>query len=196
MKLGIAIILVMSLTACGVRSKSVVDTGATLYPPNNGNVCLLAGAPPPDVEFEIIGRIVATKRTYGGVHELMPRMAQEARVIGADAIINLQADQRFKGPLPWRITSPTGDGQAIKVLAGSPQIDCLVFGGKLMGPGGSAVASVEADSSIAPPAQKSSNSGSEVDLYSELLKLDELRQKGLLTEEEFGAEKKELLDKS
>ena len=33
-----------------------------------------------------------------------------------------------------------------------------------------------------------------VDIYTELLKLDELREKGILTQAEFDAEKKELLD--
>ena len=32
------------------------------------------------------------------------------------------------------------------------------------------------------------------DLYTELMKLDDLRKKGILTEEEFEAEKKKLLE--
>jgi len=33
------------------------------------------------------------------------------------------------------------------------------------------------------------------DLYQELLKLDDLRQKGILTDDEFDAEKKKLLER-
>ena len=32
------------------------------------------------------------------------------------------------------------------------------------------------------------------DLYTEILRLDDLRQRGLITDEEFGAEKRELLE--
>jgi hypothetical protein len=89
---------------------------------------MLAGEPPSTVNYEVLGRIVATKRSYGGTDELLAPMGLEARRLGADAIINLQADQRFKGPLPWRVRSPTGDGQAIKVLVGG-DLDCIAAGG-------------------------------------------------------------------
>jgi hypothetical protein len=41
---------------------------------------------------------------------------------------------------------------------------------------------------LAPPAAPAK------DLYSEILKLDELRKRGLLTDAEFDAQKKKLLD--
>ena len=131
-------------------------------------------------------------------------------MIGADAIINLQTAQRFKGPMPWRITSPTGDGQAIKVLPESPKLNCLQIGGQLSDPSGSIVSySTESSISVAPetaPRIESNPNGigssepeapreMEVDLYKELLKLDDLRQRGILTDDEFQAEKKKLLDK-
>jgi hypothetical protein len=125
----LACIAVLS-AGCGVRAKSMVDRRATIHAPNNGSICLLAGAPPSDVKYETVGRIVATKRSYGSSDELLPAMAYEARRLGADAIINLQAGQRFKGPLPWRITSPSGDGTAIKVID-TPKIDCAHAGGRL-----------------------------------------------------------------
>jgi len=99
--------------------------------PHNGPVCLLAGGPPKEVTYDIVGKIVATKRTYGSTDQLTPKMAREARKLGADAIIDLQAEQRFKGPLPWRVTAPTGDGTAIKVRADSPKLNCVEAGGKL-----------------------------------------------------------------
>jgi hypothetical protein len=120
----------LCVAGCGIHAKAIVDRNAKLYAPNNGSICLLAGAPPTDIQYEALGRIVATKRTYGSSESLFPQMAIEARRLGADAIINLQANQRFKGPLPWRVTSPTGDGVAIKVLAVSPMLDCTHAGGR------------------------------------------------------------------
>ncbi len=128
---GLVIICVVALlSGCGIRAKSIVDRRATIYAPNNGSICLLAGSPPSDIKYEVVGRVVATKKSYGSSEELLPAMAYEARKLGADAIINLQAGQRFKGPLPWRITSPTGDGTAIKILSDSPPINCSHAGGR------------------------------------------------------------------
>jgi len=189
-----------------VTAKSEVDQNATQYPPNTGNICLLAGSPPSDVKYEVLGRIVATKSTYGSSDELLPPMAFEARLLGADAIINLQTDQRFKGPLPWRVTSPTGDGRAIKVLPESPKIDCLLAGGKLLDPNGLET-SISAPEVVPEKVTQSSESANaevtvrdetapRIDLYKELLKLDDLRKQGLLTDAEFEAEKKKLLERN
>lgn len=118
------------VSGCGVTAKAHREPGK-VYSAHNGPVCLLAGAPPSGTKYEAVGRIVATKRSYGSVDELFPAMARQARSLGAEAIINLQSDQRFKGPLPWRVTSPTGDGVAIKLQAESPKLDCMTAGGKL-----------------------------------------------------------------
>jgi len=129
---ALIVLATTAVTACGTRAKVEPSLSAKLYVPNNGQVCLLAGALPSDVRYEVLGRIKATKRTYGSTDELFPLMAREARKLGADAIINLQADQRFKGPLPWRVTSPTGDGSAVKIVSETPRFDCATSGGRLI----------------------------------------------------------------
>ena len=126
------LLVAATIVACGTRAKTIEERGAKLYAANNGPICLLAGAPPTDIKYEVLGRVVATKRSYGSSDELLAPMAREARRLGADAIINLQAGQRFKGPLPWRITSPSGDGTAIKVLEGAAKLDCAHAGGKTL----------------------------------------------------------------
>lgn len=131
MKRLVPVIVCIAMVGCGTRAKVEADRTAPVHSAHNNKVCLLAGAPPSDVKVVALGRIKATKRTYGGTDELLPVMAREARKLGADAIINLQAEQRFKGPLPWRVTSPTGDGIAVKVLPDSPKLDCLGAGGRL-----------------------------------------------------------------
>jgi hypothetical protein len=213
----LAVILFVGISSSAAladaRAKSELTDGASAYSPNNGNVCVLSGPPPMDLQYQVFARIVATKRTYGSVDELYSPMIREARIIGADAIINLQASQRFKGPLPWRITSPTGDGQAIKILPGSPELDCVQAGGTLWGPdgtiGNSPIFETVADPSHAAAQDEPISDGAAIeepgvrsestpkaDLYKELLKLDDLRQRGILTEAEFQAEKKKLLERN
>ena len=205
-------ILCMGLPAASLaaaNAKTILEEGAQTYPPNNANVCVLSGPPPVAIQYEVLARIVATKRTYGSTDELYEPMVREARMIGADAIINLQVGQRFKGPLPWRITSPTGDGQAIKVLSDSSELDCLGVGGKLWGPGGQIVpipnrSSISesprvidhGDNGSAANSVSQGESAPKIDLYKELLQLDDLRQRGILTDAEFQAEKKKLLSEN
>lgn len=123
--------LLLMIQGCAIRTKVDPENSAPFIPSHNRQVCLLAGAPPTDTKYFILGNVKATKRTYGSVEQLMPEMADEARMMGADAIINLQASQRFKGPLPWRVTAPTGIGAAIKFESDSPVFDCEKVGGKL-----------------------------------------------------------------
>jgi hypothetical protein len=124
------VVIAVALVGCGTRAKTEPSKTAPYAAAHRRQVCLLAGALPTEFKTTEIGRIKATKRTYGSTEQLFPVMAEEARRIGADAIINLQADIRFKSPLPWRITSPTGDGQAVTVASEKP-LDCLAVGGRL-----------------------------------------------------------------
>ena len=124
------IILLLSLAACGTKTKTTMAANAPPIQGRSGTVCLLAGSLPSEYKYAEIGRIVATKRTYGSTDEVTRAIATEAKRLGADAVINLQADQRFKGPLPWRVTSPTGDGTAVKLVPESPELKCESVGGR------------------------------------------------------------------
>lgn len=207
MRLTILVALLALVTGCGgVTAKSRMHPDAALYPAKEGNICMLAGLPPSGIKYEVLGTIVATKRSYGSSYELFPPMAAEARKFGADAVMNLQASQRFKGPLPWRAIAPTGNGQAIRLLPESPKFDCQLSGGRVVGPNGLVMGtsspdalsaqSVQQSESAAAKATDSVDANSEPDLYSELMKLDDLRQKGILTQAEFEAQKKKLLESS
>ena len=93
-------------------------------------VCMFAGGLPDGLRYEEVARIVATQRTYGGVDEVLQAMADEGRRIGVEAILGLQAGQKFKSPFPWRYTSPVGQGTLIKLDPGSLPLDCEKLGGK------------------------------------------------------------------
>src|SRR5580765_6132543 len=102
MKLTIAASLLVllladaSLTQAAALSGSVVGTGAQEHP-----VCVLSGAPPSTTQFTIVKQLKIGKGTYGSVDEGIALLADKARTLGADAIINYSGSQRF-GFFPWR----------------------------------------------------------------------------------------------
>jgi len=99
----------------GAVAKTELQRGMAAEPSHARPVCVLWGSLPTEYTFGELGRIKATKRTYGGTDELNRPIADEARRVGADVIINYVADQRFKGPTPLEAESPDrygGRGEA------------------------------------------------------------------------------------
>ena len=120
---ALPLLIFAALSGCAVTAKSRIEGPAQASA--SGPVCLLAGAAPDHVTVTRVGRIVATKRSYGGSDQLMKPIADEARSIGANAVLYLQTDQKFKGPLPWRVVSPSGQGIAVRAVG----LDCAAAGG-------------------------------------------------------------------
>lgn len=190
--------LIVAAGCAGIRTKSNIRQAGESPPDTGGNVCMLAGVPPTAVKYEVLGKIAATKGSYGSPNELLVPMAAEARKFGADAIIDVRVGQRFKGPLPWRTVAPTGTGRAIRLLQDSASLDCQQLGGTLVGPGGILP---EGSREMGRPTVVLDGAGSaeqqtepEAYPYTELMKLDDLRKKGILTEEEFDATKQRVID--
>jgi hypothetical protein len=200
---GLALIVFLGIAAraeCDVKTKTEPNTKAMVYSAHNGPICLLPGAPPAEVRYEVLGRVVATKRTYGSVDELAAPMIREAQKLGADALMSFEVGQRFKGPLPWRLTSPTGVGTAIKVLPESPKLDCIGAGGKFdVTPEPIVQRSAPQQVPVNPtqplaglPQDESASARREK--YADLERLKKMLDEGTLTQEEFDREKAKLLD--
>ena len=92
--------------------------------------CFLAGTPPSDVKYTVIKRLKVGKGTYGGVKDILPKLAAHAKKVGADAIMNYTGSQRF-GLLPWRMVRPVVRGVAIK-LSDQNKMDCTAIGGRTL----------------------------------------------------------------
>jgi len=92
--------------------------------PMKGSVCFFPDAP--DLPHEVIGRVAATKKTYGGTNELAAPAADEVRNYGGNAVFNWSAAHKFKGPNPFRVTAPSGYGVAVLTAT---SFDCAALGG-------------------------------------------------------------------
>lgn len=127
------LMIAAALVGCaGVKTKTELAPGSVQVASRTGPVCLLAGSLPEGVTAIRLGRIKATKGTYGETENLMLPIANEARRLGADAVVELQANVRIRGPLPWRVAAPTGDGFAVKLSNASAPFDCAEHGGRLL----------------------------------------------------------------
>jgi hypothetical protein len=67
------------------------------------------------------------KGTYGGVNDILPKLAKYAQMRGADAIIDYTGSQRF-GFWPWRLVRPVVRGIAVK-WTDDKKVDCQAIGG-------------------------------------------------------------------
>ena len=94
---------------------------------HNQPVCLLKSAMPANVGYTVLGPIEGGKEFYGRVHEILPLMAQEARNIGADAIMHLATGQKVGR---WAWARPYGIGTAVK-LNDRGELNCAAFGGEM-----------------------------------------------------------------
>jgi len=92
--------------------------------------CFLSGAPPSDVRYSVIREMKLGKGSYGGVTDILGKLTEQARMLGADAIINYTGSQRF-GFWPWRVVRPVVRGTAVK-WEDPAKPDCKAIGGSTL----------------------------------------------------------------
>ena len=124
----IALVFVSVLLA-SCTNRTVNTSGEMTEKMENVKICLIAGLPEKQYSYEIIQFIKFGKGSYGRVNDSIPEFIKQAKVLGADAIINYQGSQRF-GFWPWRITRPVLRGDAIKWTS-DKKINCEDAGGAL-----------------------------------------------------------------
>jgi hypothetical protein len=104
------------------------EGGEVSTPTNDvSDFCFFAGTPSSDMKYTLVRKLKVGKGTYGGVKDILPKLADNARQAGADAIINYTGSQRF-GFLPWRMVRPVVRGVAIK-WSDPKNRDCSANGG-------------------------------------------------------------------
>lgn len=117
---------------CTARAKAIPSEGKTMViqGPSTDKVCLLQGELPSKFNYYILAQIKGSKRSYGSTDSVLNAMADEAKRIGADAVININAKQGFGGLLPWSHVKPKGTGTAVKLKPDQQPLDCVALGGK------------------------------------------------------------------
>jgi len=95
----------------------------------NPPICLLAGKPPANMPYTVVKKIKLGKGSYGSVDQAIALMADRARGLHADAIIDYTGSQRF-GFWPWRFVRPVVNGTAVR-WSTPGAVDCAALEGSL-----------------------------------------------------------------
>ena len=123
----VVIAAVLAVSGCAANtSTKYVSKGQAPLPRSVEPVCFVRAPLPSNIDYTKIGEVRGGKKSYGTVSEIIPAMADEARSIGADALINVTTGQRMGA---WAWARPVGSGTAIK-LANRADLDCLANGGE------------------------------------------------------------------
>ena len=115
------------LCSCAARTVNNAADKGTVATPHVEPVCMLKSPLPSSIRHTIVGRIDASKQFYGSSGALIPLMAEEARKMGADVVVNLVVGQKM-GMFAW--ARPYGSGTGIK-LVDKADLACLALGGEL-----------------------------------------------------------------
>ena len=118
----------IAIAGCASPSATTVSSNKTqAAAAHNQPVCLLKASLPANVRYTVLGPIEGSKEFYGSVSEIIPLMAQEARNIGADAIINMATGQKMG---MWAWSRPYGTGTAVK-MNNKADLNCAALGGEM-----------------------------------------------------------------
>lgn len=120
------------LQGCAARAETAPVNGlihlSSAFPTDK--VCLLQDNLPSIALYMVPAKIRGSKRSYERSDLVLMAMAQEAKRIEADTVINIIAKQCFGLFLPWRHAQPKGTGTAIKLKPDQNPIYCVALGGK------------------------------------------------------------------
>jgi len=94
-------------------------------PPELADFCFVPSTPAAGT-YTVIRRVKLGKGTYGLITDILPKFAENAKRLGADAIVEYDGAQRF-GLFPWRMVRPVVHGVAVKWIA--QPASCAAVGG-------------------------------------------------------------------
>lgn len=117
--------------ASSAASAAAADAAAIPAQAGWETMCLFGAEPPAGSKYRIVRALKEAKQTYGSARELVPRLVEDARRGGGQAIIRYSGAQRF-GFWPWRLARPVVSGQAIQ-WDEAPTKSCEDMGGVTAG---------------------------------------------------------------
>lgn len=122
-KLTAGIVFFCASQLCNAQTTAVAPEQQS---PKSG-ICLFTGTPPPEFTYTALKELDYGKGSYGSVNDILPKLVEDAKAVGADAVIHYNGAQHF-GFWPWRFVRPVATGTAIK-WSPARDVDCASAGG-------------------------------------------------------------------
>jgi hypothetical protein len=114
--LRLASILVLVLVAACAENKTTPMTAngqVKTYPPHGHQVRIVRGELPPGAAYEELAQVKAIEGWYGELAQAERKLAEDARAIGADAVIRVHV---WHAPRAFAWAAPHAEGVAVKIL--------------------------------------------------------------------------------
>jgi len=105
--------LLMLVGGCAAGTRQLTST---TYPAHTNLVFVTKSTLPPE-SFEPIADLEESKGWYGSTDNTQQALADRARELGADAVLNMKS---WHAPSAWSWASPYSSGKAVK-LRGDPK---------------------------------------------------------------------------
>ena len=115
------------ILGCAPSATTIPSDKGQTAEAHNQPVCLLKTGLPANISYTVLGNIQGGSEGYDRVGEIIPLMAQEARKLGADAVINMETGRKV-GLFAW--SRPYGTGTAVRVK-NKADLNCASLGGEL-----------------------------------------------------------------
>ena len=119
----------LALAGCAAHSPMIVQNTTDVHPKTTNKyaahtdkVLFLRAPMPANVKVEQIGLIEAGKVWYGGAEDILKQMADKARTMGADAVVEVNTWHQPSG-FSW--AAPHGRGMAVKVVGDRSELKKL-----------------------------------------------------------------------
>jgi hypothetical protein len=97
-----------------ITNQTAVHTVSTnSYASHTNQVFVTEESLPSSVKYELLGTIDVGKVWYGSSSDVKQSMADRARMIGADAVVDVKT---WHQPSGWSWAAPHGSGNAVKIL--------------------------------------------------------------------------------
>ncbi len=110
-RLSVVAFLSLTLAACASVSSSAPT--AESAPAFEGQVFVTQSELPEGASFTVLGTVKANARAgYGRVERLYPLLANEARALGANAVVGVEGGRRVSA---WSFAAPIANGTAVRI---------------------------------------------------------------------------------
>lgn len=114
------LVIAIGLSGCSAHSPFIAkDTdevhlqqGAKKYPSHSNQVYVTSGPLPDTAQYETLATLEVGKVWYGSSENVLQSLADGARELGADAVIEVDT---WHQPSGWSWAAPHGSGKAVKI---------------------------------------------------------------------------------